>query len=327
MKYLLYSPLVLLLFAFIRPSEVDKLGPNYTVTRCTPSDTIQQGYSLIQFNFTTDRGSKSMDSIQFSFNGINNILFPSKNGNASLYLKSGKYKFQFYFNSEHYEIYTDSLLIKEQCVTGIKVIFHNSVVPSVTKKPVIYLYPQLTTPVNVKLEVKGELGFTYPKYSESEGWNVVAQPNGQINIGDKFFDYLFWDANVNVNLNTTDLKTGYVVEKDSLTSFLEEQLSEMNLSYREKQDFITFWIPLMMQNENTFVHFLFNEECNSMASLTITPKPDNIFRVQMLWSDATLVSGQQILPQNIQSLNREGFSIVEWGGAEISMTNTTLSTK
>lgn len=327
MKYLLHSPLVLLLFAFIRPGEVDKVGPNYTVTHCTPSDTIQQGYALVQFNFTTDRGRKTMDSIQFSFNGISKTLFPSKDGNANLYLKSGKYKFQFYYNSEHYEIYTDTLHITEKCVTGINVYFHNSVVPSVTKKPVIYLYPQVTTAVNVKLEVNGELGFTYPKYSESEGWNVVAQPNGQINIGAKFFDYLFWDANVNVNLNTTDLKTGYVVEKDSLTSFLEEKLSEMKLTSREKQDFIAFWVPLMMKNENTFVHFLFNEECTSMATLTINPKPDNIFRVQMLWFDATLVSGQQILPQNIQSVNREGFSVVEWGGAEIPMTNTTLSTK
>ena len=44
-------------------------------------------------------------------------------------------------------------------------------------KPVLYLYPEKETEVNVRLDYDGELTCTYPAYGE-EGWTVTAAPDG-----------------------------------------------------------------------------------------------------------------------------------------------------
>jgi hypothetical protein len=45
-------------------------------------------------------------------------------------------------------------------------------------KPVIYLYPQETTEIRVKLDYDGILTCTYPRYEN--GWTVTAQPDGTL---------------------------------------------------------------------------------------------------------------------------------------------------
>ena len=47
--------------------------------------------------------------------------------------------------------------------------------PEKSKKPVIYLYPEKTTEVDVKVNLDGTFTTTYPKYND--GWNVVAEPD------------------------------------------------------------------------------------------------------------------------------------------------------
>ncbi|MBL7788791.1 MAG: carboxypeptidase-like regulatory domain-containing protein [Chitinophagales bacterium] len=48
----------------------------------------------------------------------------------------------------------------------------------VIKKPVIYLYPEKETEVNLKIEFEGKFNFTYPAYEN--GWVVNASPNGKL---------------------------------------------------------------------------------------------------------------------------------------------------
>ena len=48
----------------------------------------------------------------------------------------------------------------------------------VDAKPVIYLYPEKETAVDVSLDYKGELTCTYPEYDG--GWSVIAKPDGTI---------------------------------------------------------------------------------------------------------------------------------------------------
>ncbi len=65
-------------------------------------------------------------------------------------------------------------------------------VPPDTAKPVIYLYPESKTDVNVRLDFKGGLVTTIPEYNG--GWSVSAAPDGTItNKADgKKYPYLFW---------------------------------------------------------------------------------------------------------------------------------------
>ncbi|MDI9488668.1 MAG: hypothetical protein QM222_04985, partial [Bacillota bacterium] len=45
-------------------------------------------------------------------------------------------------------------------------------------KPVIYLYPEETMEVTVKLDYNGSIICTYPTYYE--GWTVTAHPDGML---------------------------------------------------------------------------------------------------------------------------------------------------
>ncbi len=49
--------------------------------------------------------------------------------------------------------------------------------------------------------------------------------------------------------------------------------------------------------------------------LTVTPEPDSILRVFMAWKP--LESPVEIPAQDLPAFQRTGFTVVEWGGAEV----------
>ncbi len=314
MRYFLLAPALLLLFAFGDiPRESGKSPLEYKVTFSRKQPGLAIHKAMVELIFLTQEGKKISDSILMSSNGTQFTVHPDSSGKAFLSIKPGKNKFQFYYNSEYSEIYTDSIDIRGGCLTGLEVTFHQALKYLEVDKPVIYFYPEKTQDVSVELNVLGELGFTYPKYNGA--WNFTADPNGTIHMDEKEYDYLFWDAKSQLDVTKTDIHAGFIVNKDSLTGFFETQLTAMGLTPREQQDFITYWCPLMQDSEKSYVHFMFNEECNSIATLDITPTPDHIFRVYMIWSDASEINPATIHEQKIESFHREGFSVVEWGGA------------
>ena len=94
----------------------------------------------------------------------------------------------------------------------------------------------------------------------------------------------------------------------------ESKLQFMGLNSQEIEDYITYWCPIMQVNEKSFIHFIFNEEYDKYATMSIDPKPDHLFRVNMLWSKS---KDTQVKEQKIESFKRSGFTVVEWGGTEI----------
>ena len=185
------------------------------------------------------------------------------------------------------------------------------------EKPVIYVYPEVKTDINIQLTPTGKFTFTYPKYEN--GWNFTATPDGTISMGEKQYSYLFWESeNKNFSLGEND-QTGFLVTTDTLLSFLESSLTRMGLNSKEQADFITYWYPRMMMNEKNNIHFLINEDCNAYAELKITPQPETIIRIGMIWSKATSENIPQ--PQIIPEMKREGFTVIEWGGVELDETD------
>ena len=80
--------------------------------------------------------------------------------------------------------------------------------PNVAYKPVIYLYPEKETEVNVSLDLNGELLKSEPLYRE--GWTVTAKPDGTLTSADgRQYDYLFWEAKLNADY---DLSEGFCVK-------------------------------------------------------------------------------------------------------------------
>ncbi|NLX76758.1 MAG: hypothetical protein GXZ01_05190 [Clostridiaceae bacterium] len=181
----------------------------------------------------------------------------------------------------------------------------------VAEKPVIYLYPEETMEVTVRLNYNGELFCTYPEYDE--GWTVIAHPDGTlINKKDgKEYSYLFWEGKSDVEY---DMSKGFVVKGEDTAGFLQEKLEYIGLTPREYNEFIVYWLPRMQNNPYNLITFQ-NEVYTDNARLEITPEPDSVLRVFMAYKP--LKEAVSIEEQTLEPFKREGFTVIEWGGAVI----------
>jgi len=290
----------------------ESLPSTYIIVRSEEDKTLKKTEAVFVFTFYSFKGQIVKEEITFSYNTENKKKKPNVDGKIIEKVKPGKYSYQFFYNPQHIEITTDSIIIKPGYRTEIHVNFRPAQELMPVKKPVIYVYPIHTETISIELNVKGKLGFTYPEYKN--GWNFIADKDGTININDKKYNYLFWDADLDINTAKLDLNEGFIVEKNDLPGFFETKLALMGLNSQEIQDYITYWCPLMNVNDNNYIHFIFTDEFSQYAPLTIKPKPDHLFRVCMLWCKAK--KGQQANEQKIEGVKRKGFTVIEWGGTE-----------
>ena len=185
-----------------------------------------------------------------------------------------------------------------------------------TAKPVIYLYPEQETKVNVQLTFNGTLTSTYPTLPP-EGWTVTAQPDGTLTDEEgRSYRYLFWEGAANVDWKQD---SGFLVKAEDAREFLEESLTRLGLNELEQNDFITYWLPKLEKNGESFVTFA-AEQYTDNAVLTVTPQPDSVLRVQMLISkvdDSNRAAFQKLPEQELPRFEREGFVLVEWGGTDL----------
>ena len=177
-------------------------------------------------------------------------------------------------------------------------------------KPVIYLYTEQETEVTVKLDYSGTLTATYPEYND--GWTVTAQPDGTLtDSSGKSYNYLFWEGKTNTEY---DFSKGFCVAGEDTAEFLENALSQLGLTRREANEFIVFWLPRMQENEYNLIAFQ-DKAYTDSAVLDISPQPDSVLRVFMAWK--SLDKAVDIEPQEFDSFQRSGFTVVEWGGCEV----------
>lgn len=179
-------------------------------------------------------------------------------------------------------------------------------------KPVIYLYPEETMSVSVKLDFDGTLTSTYPAYED--GWEAIAQPDGTLTdpLTGREYYCLFWEGASN---RLCDLSTGFVVSGAETAAFLEDALARLGLTEKEANEFIIYWLPRMEHNPYNLISFQ-QESYTEGAVLTIEPQPDSLLRVFMAWK--ALDAPVAMEPQELAPFQREGFTVVEWGGCELS---------
>ena len=182
----------------------------------------------------------------------------------------------------------------------------------VVKKPVIYLYPEESMDISVQLNIKKSKFTTiYPKFTEKNTWNVHASPNGDIFIKDRVYPYLFWEAESYISQDTNE---GFIVSNEKAEKFLEEKLDILGLNEKEKTDFITFWLPVLLRNKLSLCSFQ-TQKFFDNYELNITPKPDSLIRVFL--TIKKLDKPINIREQKLESVERKGFTVVEWGGSDI----------
>ena len=184
-------------------------------------------------------------------------------------------------------------------------------------KPVIYLYPEEETQITVGLDIQGDLTCTYPAYDPNFGWNVSSAPSGVITdlSTGRNYDYLFYECRCDI---PDPFAESVCVRGEDTAAFLEQYLEAAGLNYSEINDFITYWLPKMESNPYNLIAFP-TETYSEIAQLNVSPAPDSVIRVYMVFSpldeEVEIPEDQQLtMPQTPE---RTGFTLVEWGGSEI----------
>ena len=178
------------------------------------------------------------------------------------------------------------------------------------EKPVIYLYPETETRVTVKLDLSGELTCAYPAYDG--GWVVTAAPDGTLtDEHGRTYNYLYWEGE---GTEAYDFSKGFCVAGSDTAAFLEDALDRLGLTRREANEFLVYWLPRMQDNPYNLIAFQ-QEAYTESAKLTVSPQPDSVLRVFMAWKP--LARPVDIPAQTLPGFERRGFTLVEWGGAEV----------
>ena len=135
-----------------------------------------------------------------------------------------------------------------------------------------------------------------------------------ISLSDKnrqTYNYLYWEGETHAQY---DFSRGFCVKGEDTAAFLENVLAKIGLTEREANEFIIYWLPQMEQNPYNLIAFQADAYTNS-AELNIAPAPDSLLRVFMAWKP--LNEAVEIEPQEFESFERNGFTVVEWGGSKI----------
>ena len=184
--------------------------------------------------------------------------------------------------------------------------------------PIIYLYDDQSREVTVKLDVNGTLTHTYPSYDADAGWTVKTSPDGTLTDGNgRQYEYLFWEADAAMPI---DFRTGFCIKGEDTADFLEKALSELGLSDTEANTFIMYWLPQMEENPYNVIAFQTTTYEDTVV-LDVDPAPDTVIRVNMAYFEIS--EYVEMVPQDLTSMNpslqeREGLTLVEWGGEEIA---------
>lgn len=179
-------------------------------------------------------------------------------------------------------------------------------------KPVIYLYPENETEVSVKINLPedGELTCTYPDYGG--GWNVTALPDGTLydKNGNEYY-CLYWEGSGSAVLEGGK---GWCVAKENSAAFLREKLLEIGLTAREANEFIIYWLPELQKSAYNVITFHIEDYARGVP-LIVSPAPDSVIRVFMTFEPSA--EFVDIAPQNLPHYERNGFTLVEWGGSRL----------
>ncbi|MDH4472650.1 MAG: hypothetical protein QE487_08560 [Fluviicola sp.] len=304
----------------------------FMIVSSAPDAKLDQNHAKFELKFEDYllNTGEPLPTIELSCNGVIKRFQLDSTLTHTIEVSPGKYQFMLVRTGDFEEIITDSITILPGHLTKAQVYFTSSFdlypirdTGPVSFKPVIYFYSPKDLSVNVELTPNGTFTYTYPAYEN--GWKGTVKADGGITVNNRHYPYLFWEGITNSVNSLVDYNQGFVVSKENVTAFLEEKLTEMGLNDQERTDFITFWGPRMVGSEKNHVQFIFNEEYDDIATLSITPKPEHLFRLYMLWTPLPESTTLHPTPQKLSTIKRDGFSVVEWGGSELTYNETVAS--
>ena len=175
-------------------------------------------------------------------------------------------------------------------------------------KPVVYLYPTSTTDVSVRV---GAVVTESDPYYPPSGWqHVTAVPDGQLTYQGKTYSSLFWEGQGYGRY--PGITDGTVVARADAVDTIRLQMAVQGFSAQEIDDFLAYWQPKIPDAPYIRLTWLDTAEMNALAPLTVSPQPDSVLRAFLdMDGYQTRIS---LPPQTLQTVERRGFTVVEWGG-------------
>ncbi len=230
---------------------------------------------------------------------------------------------EYYINKENFLLEKTVMTHRNETITSVYS-YSNQVIempqrllhahePMRPEKPIIYLYPEETTEISVKLGKPENLTCSYPQYNK-DGWKVVANPDGTLidkNTGRSLYA-LYWEG---TSKKPTDFDEGFVVKSENTIQFLEEKLKVLGLNERESEEFIVYWLPRLQKNKYNLIKFETMDEINRNMPMEFSVQPDSLIRIMMDFK--ALDKPIDIKEQTLSTPKRTGFTVVEWGGSEM----------
>jgi len=131
------------------------------------------------------------------------------------------------------------------------------------------------------------------------------------------YPYLYWAGNrVGAAYPVLDKNIGWVVSRDNLWSFLDTTVTTIGFTQKEKDDFLSYWVPVLWEKQVPWYHlrFLQTSDMNAFVPMNIHPQPDRYYRLFLDWQPLSEPLSMPIVPQQLDRIIRTGFTIVEWGG-------------
>ncbi|MFQ6829363.1 MAG: hypothetical protein ACLRSY_06670 [Acutalibacter sp.] len=173
-------------------------------------------------------------------------------------------------------------------------------------KPVVYLYPE-EDPGHSTAGLRRGADLHVPAYND--GWTVIASPDGTLTDGEgQTYSYLYWEGKDNVEY---DFSQGACVAGEDTAAFLEDALSQLGLTRREANEFMSIGCPRWRKTPIT----------SSLSSPTPTRKRRSWPLPQPRHGAAGVHGLKPWRAGGASSAGagpeRSGFTVVEWGGCQV----------
>jgi hypothetical protein len=206
-------------------------------------------------------------------------------------------------------------------------------------KPVLYLYPPKATRVSIMFAKSMDVTYSIPSYRGS--WLVNAYPDGTLtdlvpdrtdctkfdgsHIGAEYannaclanqYPYIYWAGN-RVGMDYPfNPHVGWIVSNDLIPVFLQSTLDRVGFTTRERNDFLSYWVPTLLSKQASWYHirFLQTRDMNMFIPMHIDPTPDRYYRLFLDWKPLSAPPTYMVSPQQLDPVIRKGFTVVEWGG-------------
>ncbi|KAG8896242.1 hypothetical protein FRC01_011933 [Tulasnella sp. 417] len=125
-----------------------------------------------------------------------------------------------------------------------------------------------------------------------------------------------------------------LIQAKDVPTYLDKALKALTLHAEARTSFITFWLPSLLHHQFVALKFIPQASFERAAPLDITPRPDVVTRIFMLfhgvkasdvshWQRAESRASEspelwrQVVGVEDSEADANAFRVVEWGGMEV----------